>query len=229
MSSWLSLKLKMERNRLLVYERREMMILVLIGVMIAVFTFTLGVHLGRRSQRDLKPLVDQSVVGVAGAPDKIPGRQEFADQNKKMPNVVEESLNQALHEEVTKSGLKADSPRQVDLPEKPVSKNAGATTLKNPAKLLTEKNAALGREAPPGKYTLQVGSFQTAQDSSNLVKLLESKGESPFLRTVEIEGKGSWYRLYVGGFSSVAEAEDAGKILKDKKVIKSFIVANQIE
>lgn len=213
----------MERKaRLFIYDRREIAVLILLGVMVALFAFTLGVHLGKRVHPHALGVVPRDTRSAETVPDQIPNRQELTEQGKAAPQAGDEALTQALHDEVSKTGVKLDTPRQVELPDEPISENAGATTLKRAA---TSAPKATPRSA--GHYTLQVGSYQTQGEAETQLKALAAHDLKAALKPVEIQGKGTWFRVYVGTFGSRDEAQTAGARYKSRKVIGSFVVANQ--
>ncbi|MGZ3689765.1 MAG: SPOR domain-containing protein, partial [Bdellovibrionota bacterium] len=139
---------------------------------------------------------------------------EIAEQSKGVDTVIDESLNQELHDEVAKNGLKLGNSRQVDLPKEPKSDNGGATTLKS------HEPATVA-----GNFTLQVGSHPALEEAKNQMTKLEEHGLKPFLKEVELGGKGKWYRVYLGDFASKDTAEKAGEKYRSEQVIRSFIVA----
>src|SRR5476651_1191800 len=97
-----------QKPRLFIYDRKEMGILIILAMMVAIFAFTLGVHLGKKVPA--RPVVVGPVdtAPAVTSQDKTPNRQELTEQGKGTQQAVDESLNQALHDEVTRSGIKAD-------------------------------------------------------------------------------------------------------------------------
>ena len=63
--------------------------------------------------------------------------------------------------------------------------------------------------APDGAYAVQVASLKDAAAAGEMVKKLNSRGFRAFNVSAEVPGKGTRYRVRVGGFSSSAEAEKA--------------------
>ena len=219
----------MERKQsLLVFDRREMVLLWLIGVVLAIFAFTLGVHFGKHlitGGGAARNAAEPGAVATVG--DVTPTRQELAEQGKAVPEAIDDSLNRALHEEVVLTGVKLDQPRQVELPSKTKSKMAGATTL-------TEKPAATAPGARPehpaaahsaGGFIIQVGSFPELELAKRRLQAMEEKGLKPELKTVELPGKGTWYRLFIAGFDSREAADQAGKKYRSDRRIDSYIVS----
>jgi DedD protein len=232
-----------QKQRLFIYDRREVVTLVALGLMVAAFAFTLGVHLGKR-------VVSHATTGEMTADsqiptlqDSIPNKQELKEQSKDAQDVADQELTRTLKKEVDETGVKLKAPRQVELPTKPKSKLGGATTLetsedKTNLKSLQKLGQALSPEQPEakteektlsepsGKYTLQVGSYPTEAEAKERVDSLREHGLNPFLRQAEVKGLGLRYRLFVGGFASREEAEKSGKEYQAQHVIHSFLVSN---
>ncbi len=222
-------------HRLLIYDRREMTVLILLGVMVALFAFTLGVHLAKRVGGPVH-------VGAHGADslpagtttDKIPEPGDLTEQSKGAQNAVDDTMEQALHDEVQRSGLKLDQSRQVDLPRKARAKaepeaaepaHAAEAHAKAPeAHEAHTKPAAPHAEAATGKFTLQVGSHPNIQEANEQLAQLQKKGLPAFLSTAEIKGKGVWHRVFIGGYETKPAAEKAGQGFREQKLIESFVV-----
>jgi len=239
--------LKMQqKQRLFIYSRREMGVLVLLGVLIATFAFTLGVHLGKRVGPKASVSSATFPATVPTVEDEIPNPQEFAEHLKGTHHAADESLDQSAHDEVARTGLKLEVGRQVSLPRGAKSDNAGATSPEGPqfktapaqdlgaaasrssADDLKGIPAAL-RPAPAGKYTIQIGSHPALKEAAEQANTVEALGLQPYLRSAEIRGKGKWFRLYVGGFPTREAAEKTGQLYRDQHLIDSFVVANGVE
>lgn len=82
---------------------------------------------------------------------------------------------------------------------------------------------------PEGRFTLQIGSYPSIREAKDQVDSMEALGLQPVLRVAEIKGKGKWFRVYLGGFSSRDDAEKAGEGYRSQHVIDSFIVAKMID
>lgn len=96
-----------------------MTVLILLGAMIAVFSFTLGIHLGKK----IAPILtgdEHKTPNIDGANDAVPSREEIADQTKGRTPLVPEvagTLEDSLKKEVQENGLKLDNPRETKIPE----------------------------------------------------------------------------------------------------------------
>jgi cell division protein FtsN len=211
--------------------------------MVSIFAFTLGVHLGKKVG-----LKGSSAGGdtapVSTVADPLPNRQELTEQGKGAPQAVDESLNQTLHDEVGRTGVKIEVPRQVELPSESRATSAGATSTvvspdskeakaeprdeKIPEAELASIPAAL-RPASEGEFTLQVGSHQTLDEARDQVDGIETLGFKPFLRAALVKGKGVWYRVFMGGFPSKESADKAGQRFQSQHVIESYVVTKNAD
>ncbi len=74
-----------------------------------------------------------------------------------------------------------------------------------------------------GRFTLNIASFRNKDNADRLMKELEEKGYEAFIEKANIPGKGTWYRVAVGRFSSRGEALAFARGLKEKGVSYSFV------
>ena len=77
--------------------------------------------------------------------------------------------------------------------------------------------------APTGKFTVQVGSYNAAGEAEARASGLRSAGQSVRVVEVEIPRRGKWYRVYVGGFASRADAESHGRSLRERGLAENYI------
>jgi cell division protein FtsN len=211
---------------LFIHDVKEVFVLTLLSLMVALFTFTLGVHLGKRvGGKSVAGSADETVK-VKTVADIVPNRQELNEQNEGTPRALEEVLSEALQNEVSRTGLKIAVQHQVDLPKNAQSHNAGATTLEATRKVKHPvKNPGEAKNSD-SKYTLQIGSFPTLEEAKKQISAMAQNDLSPFMREAEVKGKGKWYRLYLGGYPNKNAAEQAGEKYRSQRKIASFIVSN---
>jgi cell division protein FtsN len=204
--------------------------------MVAVFAFTLGVHLGKKVATQAKPVAAATdAAPVTTVNDQVPEPRELHENAKGVEQTADESLSQSLKGEVEQVGVKTEKTVQVDLPKQPKSKNAGATSLQESASDPEARDAedteppkvAAGQEPAHagGRYALQVGSYPVLADAKARIDEISKSGLKPFLRQAEIRGRGRWYRVLVGEYQTVAEADKAGQKYRLEHLIDSFIVA----
>ncbi len=72
-------------------------------------------------------------------------------------------------------------------------------------------------------FTVQAGSFPTAEEAQKLTKELQSKGFKTSAVPAQVNGQ-TWYRVNVGLFGSVKEAQDYRKDFLEKSKLSSAFV-----
>ena len=214
------------RRKLFIYDRKEVGILILLGVGVALFAFTLGVHLGKQVVPPVGEVVAEhpSIDPVDAAKLQNPNRNEIAGEVKNVPEAVDETLDQNLRDEVAKTGLQINHKKPLSFPEK-----TRAETVHRPETGANGHPADSIKPTAPkttagGRYTLQVGSYPSLNDAEPVLLKLNEQGLRAQVKEVEIRGKGKWFRLFVGEFQTVSDAEKAGKTYKDESRIGEFVV-----
>lgn len=86
-----------------------------------------------------------------------------------------------------------------------------------------EPKQQISKSEPRLRYTLQVASYQEKEQADEDVKKLKQRGFAAFVQSTEIEGKGTWYRVRLGSFSSRTSAEKLQKELQAKADVAPLI------
>ncbi|MBU6376046.1 MAG: SPOR domain-containing protein [Bdellovibrionales bacterium] len=230
-----------QRSRLMIYERKEVVLLVVLSLLVALFAFTFGVHLGKRvppKGRASAPMGTE-VGSVRQLPDQAPTRAEAQEKAADAPAAVSQALDDTLKEEVAASGIQLDKPVEVDLPSKTKAEKKSKTANQsekipeisnvNSSKTVASQaglESAVHRSAPAGAFTLQILSAPVAETRrlSRALDEFSKAGVEPWVRRAELPGKGSWYRIYHGGFPSSEAAEKVASGLKASGKISGFVV-----
>ena len=74
------------------------------------------------------------------------------------------------------------------------------------------KSPAVKPEGKSGNFTLQLSSTQTRADANRFAARLREKGYAPSVVEAQVPGRGTWYRVRLGNFSS---RETASRFLSD--------------
>ena len=202
--------------------------LVVLSLLVALFAFTFGVHLGKRVPPKGKslPSAEAEVGSVRQISDQAPTRAEAQDKVSDAAAGVSKTLDESLKEEVASTGISLDKPIQVELPSKTRAEKKGQKTEAPHATESGGLASAVKRSAPEGAFTVQVLAApvnETARLDRTIGELAKA-GLHPWVRRVDLPGKGSWYRIYHGGFSSPELAEKAASALKSSGKIQGYVV-----
>ena len=122
-----------QKSSLYIYERREVIILGLLSILLLAFAFTFGVHLGKFV--GIKTFTLNHFKSGSGPVktqnDLIPSGPELTEQGRIAPKALDDTMEQSLHDEVKGTGIKLKEPRQVELPTRTKAPQSGATTLEH--------------------------------------------------------------------------------------------------
>ncbi len=77
---------------------------------------------------------------------------------------------------------------------------------------------------PTGKYSIQVGSYQSEEEANAKVGLWKEKGYSAFMEVGQIPDKGIWYRVRIGGFPTREKAQEFLDQFKTKEKTEALVV-----
>ncbi|MBN1930819.1 MAG: SPOR domain-containing protein [Desulfobacterales bacterium] len=73
------------------------------------------------------------------------------------------------------------------------------------------------------KITIQVASLKNLKVADQMVARLKKKGYSAYRTIAKIPGKGNWYRIRIGYFKNIAEAQSIFNQLKKEKFKPIFV------
>lgn len=85
-------------------------------------------------------------------------------------------------------------------------------------------HAPISETPHDGNLTIQIGSFPDQDQANARAAKLQQAGAAARVVKAELPGKGTWYRVQVGGFKSHAKAQDFGNQLRSKGAVQDFIV-----
>lgn len=175
----------------------------LVTLALIVLSFTLGYIIGK--QRGASQ-VDQ---GQSASLEDILKRE--LNKNAETPPPIAkreaETIDKMAQEQraATTAPSAASAPAQAPHAQVPIAQTSSAT-------------------ATGSGYTLQFGSFKSADAAKQLQKELKQKSVESSVRKVDLAGKGTWWRVQVGQYASENEAKSAASGFK-KKTGKSSLVS----
>ncbi|HVY54504.1 MAG TPA: lytic transglycosylase domain-containing protein [Thermodesulfobacteriota bacterium] len=121
----------------------------------------------------------------------------------------------------------------VNQPDPTVSANKPVLTVKT-GKTAVDTGANREISAPgnrtvekvrQGQYEVQLASFPDLRLAKEMEESLKSKTYPAYIETVKLPGKGTWYRVKVGGFTTEDEAKKYGdEMITSEPDVKSVIV-----
>lgn len=181
-----------ENNKVIVFEKKEIILVLIFVVVLIVTSFTLGIRLGKKlslvesgiKEEDVKAVELKSTEEEA-AEAAISEDAKLSD-DEKLKKLMDESKSR-LSEELQKFSSEEGAAKEV------VNAGPKEETAPNPA--------------VAGKYTIQLGSYNTIEEAKQFAEGFTVRGYNPIINEVKIEGKGTWYRVSLGLFKTVEEAK----------------------
>lgn len=179
-----------ENNKVIVFEKKEIVLILIFVLVLIVTSFTLGIRLGKKLSMDeagIKAEDHKAVELKSGLEEDV---EKTVEEDSKLTD--EEKLKKLMDE--SKSRL-SDELEKFSTEDK-IEPNQSIAT--KPAE------AATGMS---GKYTIQLGSYPSVEEAKQFAEGFTVRGYSPIINETTIEGKGTWYRVSLGLFSTVEEAK----------------------
>ncbi len=211
------------KAELLVFNKKEITVIMVLLVLVSLFSFTLGLRLGK-------------ALGVAKVehPEQAP-LAEKSEKKEAVPVAAEhDSEHEAAKAEEAEAPKAADAEKAVDTGKKAEAR-ADAEFSKEAAKEKLAVGKAIPMSLPNDKkseaadgprFTIQVGSHRTVAEAAEQVTQLKGTGfDDAFYLAANVPGHGTRYRVGVGIFTSKDAAErTAGKWKATKKALPFYIV-----
>lgn len=189
-----------ENNKVVIFEKKELVLISLLILVLIVTSFTIGVKMGKRISLDASGVTaeDKKTVELKSAVEEDAEKTLSTDSQltdeEKLKKLMDESKTQ-LTEELEKF---SSEEKKTD-----TSEAAPVATPANPM---------------AGKYTIQLGSYNTVEEAKQFAEGFTVRGYNPLINEVTIAGKGTWYRVSLGVFDTV---EAAKKYIRDEKSLFS--------
>lgn len=214
-----------ENNKLFVFDKKEVVLIFVFVVVIAVTAFTLGVRIGKqlslkedgytRSDVDsvnLKSVDEEYVESIVD--DKKP--KSFDEALEGQSNAKNESVKDVearLREEMEKLAAgDVEKPAAESMMEQPKAKQAPAVTA-DAGDIKSQDDLYAPKTNVQGKFTIQLYANQSKAAAQDFADAFIVKGYDVIINEAEIPGKGTWYRVSIGAFDTI---EGAKSYLKEE-------------
>lgn len=175
-----------ENNKVIIFEKKEIIIILIFVVVLIITSFTLGIRLGKKLALDESGIKTEDVKTVELKSTVEEDADKTISEDEKLTD--DEKLKKLMDESKTRL---SDELEKFSSEEKPAAGTAGGAPQSTMA----------------GKYTIQLGSYNTVEEAKQFAEGFTVRGYSPIVNEVKIEGKGTWYRVSLGLFNTVEEAK----------------------
>lgn len=185
-----------ENSKLYVFAKKEVALIFIFMVLIAVSAFVLGVKVGKNYsylQAGYTP-EDQARIDLLSTEEESL-HNSIKEREKVDPVKLRDETHKALQEKL-KEHLEA-----VPTVETEVDEVEAQTSVNS-----DEIGQANGDDFS-GKFTIQLGSHRSKKDAEEFANGFKYRGYNPIINEVEIADRGTWYRTSLGVFSSKEETK----------------------
>ena len=224
------------RAELLVFNKKEITVIMVLLVLVSLFSFTLGLRLGKAlgvskaEHVDTPPLAEKS--GFVKAAPALSEQEEHGEaksaeaksEEGDLPKTADSAKASAGTDQASDAGKKAEGRADSEF-AKEASKEKLASGKMIPMSLPNDKKG----EGEGPRFTLQVGSHRTVAEAAEQVTLLKGTGfDDAFYIAANVPGHGTRYRVGVGIFQNKEAAERAAGKWKAAKHALPFYIVQRI-
>jgi len=202
--------------KFLFFDRKEIAVIFLCMILLAVISFILGLQIGRLTNKDAgftlkdvkedakvvdtvetRAIVPTAAAAPAPVPEDLAVSTEVAEPQEKPQVKVKAKAR-------TETVVVEAAPAQKEVVVVPEEEKIDETTKAEVATTITEYKAGADLK---GKFTIQLGSYRTAQEAEKFADGFRVRGYEPFINEVMLQGKGTWYRVSMGTFDAIPVAK----------------------
>lgn len=185
-----------DKTNLYVFEKKEVFLIFIFMILIAVTSFVLGVKVGKSfTYADLPLPADNQRESLQFMSDREEEVKEISsEQNLEEVQVVDPlpRMRETLERE-----LEAEQRRFEERVPEPTQQGTRSET-----------------QNLKGKYTIQLGSYRSYEEADQFASGFKARGYNPIIQEVELEDSGLWYRVSLGIFDTISQAKEY--VLKER-------------
>ena len=148
--------------------------------------------------------LDEELLATGQPPDSVAGaaRPEAAK--------AEAAKEEKARAEAAREAAKAEKARAEAARAEAARAEKARAEAARPAKAETSPTESAASGTQP-RFTLQLSSFRDRAEADSFYAQLSAAGYQPYILEADVDGKGTWYRVRLGRYSSWQEAVDAKK------------------
>jgi len=178
------------KTKLYVFAKKEVALIFIFMILIAVTSFVLGVKIGKNYSMEMAGITKEDQKKVI---ELLSNKEEELSQIKANPeaNTVESAdIENKLQEKISE-----------EFGAGKTSENTHSTNMSTP------HGKEESKDSLSGKFTIQLGSHRTLKEAEAFAEGFRARGYNPIINQIEIKGKGTWYRVSLEAFNNAEEAK----------------------
>jgi len=191
------------------------------GMIFAFAIFIMGIRVGIQLERERVRIAQQTTTRTTVSEHKDAPEGRNKEEATSAPEKTEEKMRFTFYDTLTKKEgadqeLQKQEKTTVQKEQKKATKHTEEVKPPPPPTTKVEK----AKKAPVEKdfYFVQIASFREQETAEALRDRLAKKGYKIEVIPVQLEEMGLWYRVRLGGYASLKEAEAAQKKVSFEEV-----------
>lgn len=149
-------------------------------------------------------------------------------QGEKAPAASDQVGDLTFYNSLPKQAVTpAPMTRSPTAPNKQFSKGKGDAGPPMGDAIQQELNASGKSASVGGKFRVQVGSYQQRSDADQLAARFRQAGIPSRVEETQVPELGAWYRVYLGPYTSRAEAEATIKVVQQRMHITGLLLRGE--
>ncbi len=209
-----------EKTKLFVFAKKEIALIFIFMVLVAIISFVLGVKIGKKYSYQAAGLTqaDQQRVDLLSTQEEVVEDivKTSEQHSKEEDSQIIESTDDKLKEEFEKLNKSEDKYINEPEPSKVEDSVGVAETENSVSKDML--NALKKKDELSGKYTIQLGSYRKLEEAEKFADGFRIRGYNPIINETNLKERGVWFRISLGIFNTASEAKDY--IIKEKSLFQ---------
>lgn len=193
------------KTRLYVFAKKEVALIFVFMILIAVTSFVFGVKVGKSYSLDMSGISEADRKKVVELLSKNEEDLQEIKKNQDAHTVESTDIENKLQEKITTEFGAGTDPHAANM-----------STEHAPQSNAAETHTASTTDGLSGKFTIQLGSHRTLKEAEDFAEGFKARGYDPIINQIEIKGKGTWFRVSLGAFANQEEAK--AYITKEKSL-----------
>jgi cell division protein FtsN len=190
------------KTKLYVFAKKEVALIFIFMILIAITSFVMGVKIGKNYSFEMAGVTPEDQKKVVELLSKKEEALEDIKKNAEAHTVESSDIEHKLQEKIS---AEFGGTVQAAGAEHGTTASAG-----HAVNMSTEKSSHDGGKSVDGlsgKFTIQLGSHRTLKEAEDFAEGFKARGYDTIINQIEIKGKGTWYRVSLGAFTSMEEAK----------------------
>lgn len=179
------------KTKLYVFAKKEVALIFIFMILIAVTSFVLGVKVGKNYSLEMAGITPEDrkrVELLSNKEEDLEALKSDPTKGKIESTDIESKLKEKISEEFG-VGTKPSAPVE-----------------STPVESTEEEIVSTVKDSLSGKFTIQLGSHRTLKEAEAFAEGFRARGYNPIINQIEIKSRGTWFRVSLEAFNTIEEA-----------------------